>query len=226
MAPKMDVYFEKGSKKVFAAALDWPGWSRSGRDEASALQALLDYGGRYAAAIRSARLGFEPPQDLAAFRAAQRLKGDTTTDFGSPGRIPAADMAPVGEAALRRLEACLRACWSAFDRSAAAAQGRALRRGPRGGGRDRDEIVEHILGAEHAYGRRLGVDLVTPEPGNLDDFRSGVLQALAASAHGELPRQGPRGGRRWPARYFVRRSAWHLLDHAWEIEDRLEPARG
>ncbi len=23
------------------------------------------------------------------------------------------------------------------------------------------------------------------------------------------------------ARYFVRRTAWHVLDHLWEIEDRL-----
>jgi hypothetical protein len=38
---------------------------------------------------------------------------------------------------------------------------------------------------------------------------------------GELAERGPRGGIRWPARYYVRRAAWHVLDHAWEIEDRL-----
>jgi hypothetical protein len=38
---------------------------------------------------------------------------------------------------------------------------------------------------------------------------------------GELPDFGPRGGERWPALFAIRRSAWHALDHAWEIEDRL-----
>ena len=87
-------------------------------------------------------------------------------------------------------------------------------------------MIEHVLGGEHAYATALGLTLplldshATPE--EIQEFRKGILKGVEASAHGELPLKGPRGGRRWPARYFVRRAAWHVLDHAWEIEDRLE----
>jgi hypothetical protein len=224
--PKLPAYLEIGPKRTFACAVDWPGWSRGGRDQASALQALFDYGKRYGKAVSSARLGFEPPGEMEAIKIVERLKGDTTTDFGSPGAIPAADEAPVDEAELRRLQAILKACWRTFDRVAAASTGRTLRLGARGGGREQQKILEHVFGAEHAYATALGWKLpflgADPTPEQLKAFRKGILEGLTASAHGELPLRGPRGGRRWPARYFVRRSAWHLLDHAWEIEDRLE----
>ncbi|HEX5839952.1 MAG TPA: hypothetical protein VFY26_19100 [Anaerolineales bacterium] len=55
-----------------------------------------------------------------------------------------------------------------------------------------------------------------------EELRPAILETLAASAHGEIDEVGPRGGKRWVARYFVRREAWHVLDHVWEIEDRLE----
>jgi hypothetical protein len=50
--------------------------------------------------------------------------------------------------------------------------------------------------------------------------REAILAALEASATGEIPTQGPRGGARWTARYFVRRVAWHVMAHVWEIERR------
>ncbi len=223
---KMPAYLEIGSKRTFASAVDWPGWARSGQGEASSLQALLDYGKRYQKAISSARLGFEPPGEVEAFKIVEMVKGDATTDFGTPGCIPAADEAPVDDVALRRLQAILKACWRTFDRIAEASRGKELRLGPRGGGRDLRKMLEHVRGAEHAYATALGWKLPllsagsTPE--ELQAFRKGILEGLTASAHGELPLRGPRGGRRWPARYFVRRAAWHILDHAWEIEDRLE----
>jgi len=37
MAKPIPVYIESGAKKVFACAVDFPGWCRSGKDEASAL---------------------------------------------------------------------------------------------------------------------------------------------------------------------------------------------
>jgi hypothetical protein len=223
---RTDIYLETGSKRTFACSVEWPGWSRSGQDEASALQAVMAYGKRYRAAISSARLGFQPPEDIGSFKVVERLKGDMTTDFGTPGRIPAVDSRTVGDVELRRLQAILKACWRTFDRIAAKATGKPLRLGPRGGGRDRQKIISHVMEAEHAYAVRLGIMLPTlgadATPAELDQFRKAILQAVAASAHGEFPRQGPRGGKRLPAPYFVRRSAWHLLDHAWEIEDRLE----
>ncbi len=223
---KIDVYLELAPKRTFAGALDWPGWCRSGRDEASAIQALLDYAPRYAAVVRSARLGFKPPADLSAFVVVERLKGDFTTDFGTPGIAPAYDRNPLNDTELRRLQSLLKVCWRAFDAVAGSAKGRALRSGPRGGGRDRQKIINHALGADHAYLRRIGINFLIPEAApvekQLGDCRQAMLIGLASAAHGELPAHGPRGALYWSPRYFVRRVAWHVLDHAWEIEDRLE----
>src|SRR5919202_1530060 len=83
MDAPVEVYLEVGAKRVFAGALRWPGWCRSGRDEGSALQALVDHGPRYAAAIGNAAPDFRPPVDLTAFEVRERLPGDATTDFGA-----------------------------------------------------------------------------------------------------------------------------------------------
>lgn len=222
----MDVYLEVGKKKAFAGAIEWPGWCRSGGDEEQALQALCDYGPRYAAVLRSAVLEFQPPPDASAFSVIERLEGDASTDFGAPGKIPSSDARPVSDPDLRNLQLLLGACWQAFDSAARSAAGKELHLGPRGGGRDLEKIIHHVLEAEAAYHRRLGFK--TDQQRDGDPFeelvrRRGMnLEALASAAHGELPSQGPRGGLRWPPRYYVRRSAWHVLDHAWEIEDRIQ----
>ena len=220
-----DVYLEIGSKKTFACAIDWPGWSRSARDETGALVSLLDYGARYACALEGTELAFRPPVDVVAFVVAERLKGDASTDFGAPGAVPDADRRSVDEAELDRFRAVLEACWQAFDAAAAAADGKDLRRGPRGGGRDQAKIVEHVLGADAAYLSSVGWKLKTAGDDDSGDqlkrTRQAILDALDALVGGELPTRGPRGGVYWPPRYFVRRVAWHVLDHAWEIEDRV-----
>jgi hypothetical protein len=215
---KIDVYLEIGKSRTFAGALDWPGWCRSGRHEAAALQALFDYGPRYARAIRSARQDFEPPAALAALAVVEKIPGGMGTDFGTPEQIPASDASPVALAELRRLIALLRACWKMLDAAAEAAVGRDLRKGPRGGGRELEQIVAHVWAAEAAYVRRIGGQLDPSQPPS--EIRKATLRALEHMAEGTVPTVGPRGGARWPARYFVRRAAWHVLDHAWEIEDR------
>jgi hypothetical protein len=222
---KIPVVLEAGRQKVIASALDWPGWARAGRDEASALQALADYGPRYQRAVGRARLGFKAPADVTSFTIAERLPGNATTDFGVPGLISAADQRPVSPADLRRLQAQMRAIWRALDAAQTMARGHRLRLGPRGGGRQLDQILDHVLEANHGYLKQVGwqpAPLPSGDPSqviraSLDE----TLRALPASAAGELPAVGPRGGRRWPARYFARRAAWHVLDHVWEIEDRL-----
>ena len=219
---KIDVYLETGKKRVFAAAVDWPGWSRSGRDEAAALQALLDYGPRYARVMREAGIEFQAPEDAARLAVVERLEGDATTDFGAPGAIPAADERPVDEAGLERLRKILRTCWQALDAAATAAAGKELRKGPRGGGRELEGILRHVRESEAGYLGALGWKVKRGEAGQKQrPDRADILEGLEAAARGELPAQGPRGGRHWPPRYFVRRDAWHILDHAWEIEDRL-----
>ena len=222
------VIIESGKKRTFASAADWPGWSRSGRDEETALQALVEYGGRYARVLEQSGLDFQPPADSSVFVVIERLEGDSTTDFGAPGIIAETEGEPVNAIELERLKTILKACWAAFDRAAGAAGGKELRKGPRGGGRDLDKILEHVIGAEQTYLRRLAWKVDKAEKGEEMDLqaelrrtREAILNGLDAATKGELPEQGPRGGKLWPPRYFVRRAAWHVLDHAWEIEDRI-----
>jgi hypothetical protein len=228
----IDVYLEVGAKRTFAGAVEWPGWCRSGRDEASAIDALLGYTPRYADALRGSRLGFHAPSDV---RVVERLRGDATTDFGAPSAAPSADAEPMADADLRRAQALLQACWSTFDGAVEIATGRELRKGPRGGGRDLDRIVEHVLGADAGYLSRIGIKLGGPRKdlraglgGHGQDLRAelGRSRSLMLEGLGTAVREGvpaaPRGGARWSPQYFVRRVAWHVLDHAWEIADRAE----
>jgi hypothetical protein len=224
-ANTIDVYLEIGKKRTFAGAIDWPGWCRVGRDEGAALQALVDSGPRYARVLQAAQIAFQTPADASALAVVERLEGNTTTDFGAPDVAPASDLRPVDDAELRRFQTLLRAYWQAFDAAVQAATGKELRKGPRGGGRDLDEIGRHVLGAEAAYLARLAWKREKREAQDLreelDGTRQAVLKALEAAAQGATPERGPRGGVIWPPRYFARRVAWHVLDHIWEIEDRV-----
>jgi hypothetical protein len=227
---RIEVYFEVGQKRTFAGAIDWPGWCRGGRDADTALQALCDSGPRYARALRGSKLGFHAPKDVSAFKVVERLEGNATTDFGAPDAAPAADAEPVDAAALRRYEALLRACWDAFDAAIAAAGDKELRLGPRGGGRQLEGIIQHVLGADAGYLSALGWKLKQEKGADwraeLERTRQALLDGLGAAARGEIAERGPRGGARWSPRYFVRRVAWHVLDHAWEIEDRIVTGSG
>jgi hypothetical protein len=221
----LDVYLEVGTKRIFACAVEWPGWCRSGSDEATALAALLEYGPRYAAVIGAARLGFAAPEEVSELRVVERLAGTATTDFGAPGVIPAADRTAASPDDCTRLEKVLRAGWRALDKARQCATGKELRLGPRGGGRKLDAIVAHVVAADRSYLGGVGwkVRPSGKDAGEVEETRSAILEALRASARGEIPARGPRGGTRWPARYFVRRVAWHTIAHAWEIERRLIP---
>lgn len=119
----------------------------------------------------------------------------------------------------------LGAIWAAFDEAVAGAEGMELRKGPRGGGRELAAIVNHVVEADAAYLRKLGWKM-TREKGEEDApfmarVREETLEGLRAAAAGQLPAEGPRGGKRWAVRRFVRRMAWHGLDHVWEVEERV-----
>ncbi len=216
------IYLEVAKKRTFAGAVEWPGWCRSGRDETSAIEALLANGPRYARVLRGTRLGFTVPS-ASDLEVVERLEGDASTEFGVPGIAPSADRRPMGEDDLRRSRTLLSACWRALDRAVEAARGADLRKGPRGGGRDLDAIVRHVTEAETGYlsavGRRHRSQGDDPAE-ELGRGHDAVLDALTSAVREGVPERGPRGGSRWTARYFVRRVAWHALDHAWEIEDR------
>lgn len=214
-----------GKKRTFVGAVDWPGWCRSGRDEKTALQALVDYGPRYAQVLHSTEFDFQIPTEPSDLVVTERHDGNATTDFGAPAIILDADREPIGRVEFERLQTLLLACWQAFDSAVQHATGRELRKGPRGGGRDLEKISDHVLEADQGYLTRLawkhkkegGKDPVE----ELRRTRQAILNALEAAVNGDLPEKGPRGGAIWPPRYFVRRVAWHVLDHAWEIEDRI-----
>jgi hypothetical protein len=218
------VYLETGEKRTFAGAIEWPGWCRSGRDEETALQALLDYGPRYERVLRAAALEFNAPVKLSELKVIEKLSGSGTTDFGAPGAAPSRDRDKVVQAELLRYEKLLGACWRQFDAAVGAAHGKPLRSGPRGGGRDLQKMVDHVVGADEAYLSGLGWTFKGTSGGDASDrllrLREAMLEGLGVAAHGGIPAGGPRGGKRWSPRYFVRRVAWHMLDHAWEIEDR------
>jgi hypothetical protein len=156
----------------------------------------------------------------------ERIQGNATTDFGAPGVIPSVDRAGADLADCARLEKVLRAGWRALDDARKRATGKALRKGPRGGGRELDAIVRHVVEADRSYLGGLGWK--APSSGKAADrvkeTRSAIIEGLRASARGEIPAKGPRGGTRWPVRYFVRRVAWHTIAHTWEIDRRLLPA--
>jgi hypothetical protein len=218
----VDAYVEVGAKRVFAGALDWPGWCRSARDEEGALEALIAYGPRYAGVLEGSGVRFTPPAKASTLDVVERLKGDATTDFGAPSIAPKADARSIDRRWRARQEKILRASWNAFDRAVENVAG-PLEKGPRGGGREVDAIVAHVVGAEASYARMIGADAKgfdEADAGARDDVRAVVLEALELAVTDGIPAEGPRGGKRWTAPYFVRRAAWHVLDHAWEIEDR------
>ena len=209
------VYLEIGNKKVFAGAIDWPGWCRSAKTEEAALAALAAYAPRYAPVARHAGLRL-PANATRDFTVVERLAGSATTDFGAPGAIPSVDFAAVDRRQAKRMSALVTSAWAALDDVVAAAPAR-LRKGPRGGGRDRDAIASHVTDAEVAYARKIGVRL---RPASKDaqadvSLRAAILEVLSSPAPA-ANRDAPG----WPRRYAARRIAWHALDHAWEIQDR------
>lgn len=217
---RLAVYLEIGPKRTFAGAIDWPGLDRSGRDEASALEALVAAVPRYRDALGSAAGGLQRPADARDLEIEERREGGSSTDFGIPSIGARADEAPVDERELARLTSILEAAWANLDRVADAAGDAELRKGPRGGGRSVAKIRQHVLEAERAYLHQIGGKVDDGED-ELPAIRAATLEALGARARGEPFEMGRRKAPLWTPRYFVRRSAWHALDHAWEIEDRL-----
>ncbi len=215
---RIAVYLEVGSKRVFACALDWPGWARSGKTEAAALEALGGYAARYRPVVELADLRL--PTSI-GFDVAERLPGSATTDFGALGGIPAADHDPLTKQRAQRLAALVEASWTTLDRVAAESPAE-LRKGPRGGGRDRDKMLHHVVSSEASYARML--DIRHREPAYDDRAAVAALRRDIAASLRAARDATPARPNGWPPRYAARRIAWHVLDHAWEMQDKSEPA--
>jgi hypothetical protein len=165
---QVDVYLEIGRTRVFAVLPDWPGWCRSGREESSALQSLMDYGPRYASALGSRQIAFLPPASISELAVAGRLAGNATTDFGAPSLTLPGDTLPLPSTELQRYQEILRACWDAFDSAARMATGCELRKGPRGGGRDLAKVIQHVFDVDVAYLGSLGGKTAPAAGGGLE----------------------------------------------------------
>jgi hypothetical protein len=214
------VYLESGDKKSFATAIDWIGLSRSGKTPDEALAAIVEYAPRYLATMGKAAVDLKAPSTVAGLNVVARLPGNKTTDFGAPDAILPADRKPLSQRDLDAAIEALQAAWSAFDAAAKRAAGRELApSGPRGGGRSVDKMTGHVHEAQGGYVSAVGGK--SKAGASWSEVQRDFVAAINARNRGELPDFGPRGGERWPAMFAIRRSAWHALDHAWEIEDRL-----
>jgi hypothetical protein len=220
---RIAVCIEVTPKQSLASALDWPGWCRAGRDEGAALEALAGYAERYAPVAEHAGLSFP---STVAFDVVERLPGGPATAFAAPEcRRPfpqvtaEAERAKVTPAAARRLVGLVTAAWATFDEVATASPAQ-LRRGPRGGGRDRDKLIDHVIAAETAYARKLRVNLKQP---TIDDLAAlGELRVAIAAVVGAPSDGSPVVPIGWTTPYASRRIAWHVLEHAWEMQDRAD----
>ncbi len=214
---------EAGKARTFVWAVDWPGWCRGGRGRDLAMAALASTAGRYAPVAAEAGLRLETgsvdPAELGPgqFVVVETIAGSASTDFGVPGGVTELDRRAVDAAEAARQARLIQAAWSTLDRVAGGAPAE-LRKGPRGGGRDRDKVVGHCNASDAAYAGQLGLRFKEPAPGDrqaVEAVRGAILEVLVRPSDGS-----PIAGRRWPARYAARRIAWHALDHAWEIENR------
>jgi len=223
MTDTLRVILELGKKRrVVAGAIEWPGLDRRGASEDDALDRLLSYIPRYAgvaerAGMASAFARARDPQVV------ERVPGSSSTDFWGIAHVPSEIerdvLSPVD---LERRLNLLRACWAYFD-DVAARVSPELRLGSRGGGRSRDEIIRHVYGTEPGQFSRK-VEVRTPlyvvlTPNGLARHRLEYLDAIRAyNAEG-------RPARTWPIQFLVRRTAHHVMDHAWELEDRDDVGR-
>jgi hypothetical protein len=218
MADILRVMLEIGpkDKQVVAVAPDWPGLERGAKTGEAAIARVQAYLPRYAPVANLAGMGAQFAA-ITTVEVVERYRGTGSTDFwGISFACSGSDRQVVTSAELERELRLLQACWAFFDevRSRVSAQ---LQKGPRGGGRDRDRIVRHTVGTEQQWAAKLGVRtplgvLLTDEGlrAHRDAYRT-AIQAL--HAQGKLART-------WPLRYLIRHTAYHTLDHAWEMQDK------
>jgi hypothetical protein len=217
MAHEMRVMLEIGpkGKRVVAVAPDWPGLERGAKTGQAAIERLVAYLSRYAQIARLAGMDAEFAA-ITSTNVVERYSGTGSTDlWGISFASSASDTQALSSDELARELTLMRACWTFFDevRSRVSAE---LQQGPRGGGRHRDQIVRHVVSNEQQWAKKLGV--LTPDATATDEALNAHRDAYCAAIRG-LHAQGGMA-RRWPLRYLIRHTAYHTLDHAWEMEDK------
>jgi hypothetical protein len=215
-------------KKVVAVAPDWPGLERGAKTGEAAVERLLSYVPRYAEVAKLAGMEAEFATSTKGgasdvVKVVEHYPGTGSTDFwGISFGFSGIDQQAVSAEELERDLTLMRACWTFFDgvRSRVSAE---LKRGPRGGGRDRDRIVRHVLLNEHDWAPRDRPQAVQ----EAQEAQEAILTEEGLKAHREaycnaiqeLHSQN-KMARKWPLRYLIRHTAFHTLDHAWEMEDK------
>jgi hypothetical protein len=217
MADEMRVMLEMGPKgKKVAVAPHWPGLARGAKTEEAAIERLLSYIPRYAPVATLAGMEAEFAA-IAPVDVVERYPGTGSTDFwGISFAFSTIDKQAMASDELDRELTLMRACWAFFDevRSRVSAE---MQKGPRGGGRDRDHIVRHTLATERDWAKKLGV--LTPDGAMLSDEGLHAHRDAYGDAIRTLHAQG-RMARTWPLRFLIRHTAFHTMDHAWEMEDK------
>jgi hypothetical protein len=218
MADALRVMVEVGpkGKRVVATAADWPGLERGAKTEALAIERLLAYAPRYAPVATLAGLAGAFPIEPAV-EVVERYPGVGSTDFwGISFAFAELDRAPLTTAELDRALGLMRAAWDFFDQTRARVSPE-LRKGPRGGGRDRDQIARHVLATERDWTKKLALPPSEglPEPAEALAAHRDAYCAAIRALHAE-----GKPARSWPLPYLIRHTAFHTLDHAWEMEDR------
>lgn len=217
MVDEIRVMLEIGpkAKKVVAVAPDWPGLARGAKTEEAALERLRAYLPRYAPVAKLAGLDATFAA-MSALDVVERYPGTGSTDFwGISFAFSSFDRMPMSGEELERGVTLMRACWAFFDgvRSRVSTE---LTKGPRGGGRDRGQIVRHTIGTEQDWAKKLGL---TPRGAMPSDVQLAADRDDYCAAIRDLHAQG-KMARTWPLRFLIRHTAFHTLDHAWEMEDR------
>lgn len=218
MAGPIRIMLEHGKKKrVVACAFDWPGWDRSARHGADVLAVLAAYRPRYAKVAELAGYGAEFAA-TGGFEVVEEVEGSGMADFyGVSGKTASAEHDPMTDADCERKIALLQASWTTFDETAGRVSAD-LVVGPRGGGRDRGQIIRHVNGAEiDEFAPKVGVKVpveIIDDPQAMRAYR----EAVVAGIRDRHTRGEP--ARSWALQFLIRRLAWHMLDHAWELEDR------
>ena len=203
-------------KKVVAVAPDWPGLERGAKTGEEAVERLRSYIPRYSQVAKLAEMNAEF-EAIKNVDVVEQYPGTGSTDFwGISFAFSNIDMQAMSREALERELALMRACWAFFDevRLRVSAE---LKKGPRGGGRDRDQIVRHIFANEQDWAKGLGV--LTPDDAMQTDEGARAHRDAYCHAIRDYHSQGKFAGK-WPLRYLVRHTAFHTLDHAWEMEDK------
>jgi hypothetical protein len=206
-------------KRVVAVAPDWPGLERGAKTGEAAIERLLSYIPRYAPVAKLA--GMQAAfANITTVDMVEQYPGTSSTDFwGISFAFSSIDRQTMSAKELERELTLMQACWAFFDEVRARVSAE-LQRGPRGGGRDRDHIVRHIAATELGFAKMLGLPAQSDLPlteADLNAHRTAYCQAIR-----DYHLQGKPAGKmaKWPLRYLIRHTAYHTLDHAWEMEDK------